>query len=185
MLDRIGTHRTDDLDSRGEFTTSFRAQAACTRELSRLYDEITAGVAAWRGPSRAADRAPDEPPPGAPVIRRSPDRCLVQVGPVALTLAWLLRAQRTVADGELLAVVWRGVVGVRAPRVFERSDHPVAASSATALWEMVLTVDAPSEARWEWAPVSTAETAMSSSELARRCVEHLRAAHTEELARGR
>ena len=45
-----------------------------------------------------------------PVVRRSPARCLVQLGPVALTVAWLQRAQGTVADGELLVVVWRGEV---------------------------------------------------------------------------
>ena len=112
-------------------------------------------------------------------MRRSPARCLVQLGPVALTVAWLQRAQGTVADGELLAVVWRGEVAVRTPQGFERAHQQSGASSATALWETVLVVSAQSETKWGWAPADASGEAMSSAALAQQCVERLRSAYAE------
>jgi len=172
MLDHI-TVRSDAraLDTHAAYTASYRANAACTRELARLHEEIATSLADFL-PSDG--RAPEEP-----VVRRSPARCLVQVGPVALTLAWLQRAQGTVADGELLIVVWRGEVGVRTPQGFERAHQQSGASSATALWETVLVVAAKSETAWGWAPAGAPDDALSSPALAHRCVERLRAAYAE------
>jgi hypothetical protein len=116
--------------------------------------------------------------PEAPVVRRSPARCLVQLGPVALTLAWLQRAQGTVADGELLVVVWNGTVATRTPQGFERSHDRAGASSATVVWETVLVAVAEREAEWGWAPAGSAD-AISSATLAARCVERLCAAYME------
>ena len=173
MLDHIAVRsdvRTHDAPA--EYTSSFRANAACARELARLYDEIAASLADARVPADA--KVTEEP-----VVRRSPARCLVQLGPVALTVAWLQRAQGTVADGELLIVVWRGEVAVRTPQGFERAHQHSGASSATALWETVLVVSAQSETQWGWAPVGGGGDAVSSAALARRCVERLVAAHAE------
>lgn len=172
MLDHI-TVRSDAraLGTHADYTASYRANAACTRELARLHEEIATSLADFL-PSDG--RAPEEP-----VVRRSPARCLVQMGPVALTLAWLQRAQGTVADGELLIVVWRGEVGVRTPQGFERAHQQSGTSSATALWETVLMVSAKSETAWGWAPAGAPDDALSSSALAQRCVERLRAAYTE------
>ena len=136
MLDHIAVRQSDvrTSDARSDFITSYRATAACTRELGRLHDEIVAALADWRARFVASGASiPEEP-----VVRRSPARCMVQLGPVALTVAWLQRAQGTVADGELLAVVWRGEVAMRTPQGFERSYERAGASSATALWETVL-----------------------------------------------
>jgi hypothetical protein len=173
MLDHIAV-RSDMRahDAPADYTSSFRANAACARELARLYDEITESLADARVPADA--KVGEEP-----VVRRSPARCLVQLGPVALTVAWLQRAQGTVADGELLVVVWRGEVGVRTPQGFERAHQQSGASSATALWETVLVVSAQSETQWGWAPVGRDDDAVSSAALAHRCVERLRAAHAE------
>jgi hypothetical protein len=173
MLDHLAV-RSDARahDARAEFTTSYRANAACARELARLHDEIEAALG---GTGLSTDvSGADEP-----VIRRSPARCLIQLGPVALTVAWLQRAQGTVADGELLIVVWRGEVAVRTPQGFERAYQRSGASSATALWESVLVVRATSETEWEWAPAKGEGDALSSPALARLCVEHLRAAQAE------
>lgn len=173
MLDHIAVRSDARMhDAPAEYTASFRANAACARELARLYDEITASLADARVPADA--KVLEEP-----VVRRSPARCLVQLGPVALTVAWLQRAQGTVADGELLIVVWRGEVAVRTPQGFERAHQHSGASSATALWETVLTVSAQSESDWGWAPVAAGDAALSSAALAKRCVERLRAAHAE------
>ena len=177
MLDHIAVRQSDvrTQDTRSDFVTSYRANAACTRELGRLHDEIVAALEAWRSSQVAMGASvPEEP-----VVRRSPARCLVQLGPVALTVAWLQRAPGTVADGELLAVVWRGEVAVRTPQGFERSYDRAGASSATALWETVVVADAPSEILWKWAPPGAPDDATSSAELAARCVERLCAAYVE------
>ena len=172
MLDHIAV-RSDVRahDAPADYTSSFRANAACARELARLYDEIAESLTDGRIPADA--KITEEP-----VVRRSPARCLVQLGPVALTVAWLQRAQGTVADGELLVVVWRGEVAVRTPQGFERAHQHSGATSATALWETVLTVSAQSETQWGWAPPGGGD-ALSSAALARRCVDRLRAAHAE------
>jgi hypothetical protein len=173
MLDHMAVRRPDAPahDARAEYTSSYRANAACARELSRLHDEILALLG-----SGIVDEvgALDEP-----VVRRSPARCLVQLGPVALTVAWLQRTQGTVADGELLIVVWRGEVAMRTPQGFERADQKSGASSATALWETVLVASAESEHQWGWAPAGSVEESVSSAALASRCVDRLRAAYAE------
>ena len=172
MLDHIAV-RSDAHDVHADYISSYRANAACVRELSRLYEEIVTSLTDAQGlPADVTVIA-------EPVVRRSPARCLVQLGPVALTVAWLQRAQGTVADGELLVVVWRGEVAVRNPEGFERAHQHSGASSATALWESVLVVSAQSEAAWGWAPAGARGDAVSSSSLAHLCVERLLAAYAE------
>ena len=102
MLDHIAV-RSDVRahDAPADYTSSFRANAACARELARLYDEIAESLTDGRIPADA--KITEEP-----VVRRSPARCLVQLGPVALTVAWLQRAHGTVSDCELVVVFWRG-----------------------------------------------------------------------------
>jgi hypothetical protein len=175
MLDHI-TVRSDGpkLDAHAQYTGSYRANAACVRELARLHEEIVASLTDARVLADANVSV-------EPVVRRSPARCLVQLGPVALTVAWLQRAQGTVADGELLIVVWRGEVAVRTPQGFERADQHSGASSATALWESVLVVSANSETDWGWMPAGGTAEALSSAALAQRCVERLCTAHAESV----
>jgi hypothetical protein len=172
---RANNTRTDEV--RGIFITSHRAAAACARELARLHDAIDDGLEAWG--VGAAHPGDDASLADAPVVRRTPERCLVQVGPVALTIAWLQKAQGTVADGELLVVVWRGAVAVQAPRGFERTVDRAGASSATPVWETVLMANAESEAEWAWVPPGVGDRTLSSATLADQCIERLRAAHAE------
>lgn len=175
IAERRGNARTDEV--RSIFITSHRATAACSRELSRLHEAIVDGLETWGvGTAGPAD---DPSLADAPVVRRTPERCLVQVGPVALTVAWLQRAQGTVADGELLVVVWRGAVAVHPPRGFERTVDRAGASSATPVWETVLSATAESEAAWAWVPAGVADVTLSSATLAGQCIERLRAAHAE------
>ena len=161
----IGARGTD----RDRFLTSHRALAACAREFARLADEIVLGVAALSGATVEHKAA----------IRQSPDRCIVQLGPVALTLAWLRGSHDSVALGELLVIVWRGAV---APRRQHQPERPVAGRSplpATALWEQVLAAVGDSEAEWAWQSNGAATERCSSRELAARCVERLRAAYLD------
>jgi hypothetical protein len=179
MTDGIAERRADTPtdDVRGSFITSHRAANACARELARLHDAITDGLSAWGvgAPTGAAEPGVAD----APVVRRTPGRCLVQVGPVALTVAWLQRAQGTVADGELLIVVWRGAVAVQTMRGFERTADRVGATSAVPVWERVFVASAENEAAWAWVPADVADVTLSSTALADQCIERLRAAHAE------
>ena len=175
IAERRGDVRTDEV--RGTFITSHRAAAACARELARLHDALADGLADWGvGTARAGE---DAPIGDVPAVRRTPERCLIQVGPVALTVAWLQRAQGTVADGELLVVVWRGTVAAYTPRGFENTMDRAAASSATSVWELVLGANADSEAEWAWVPNGVGDVTLSSATLADECIQRLRAAHAE------
>src|SRR5687768_12020936 len=155
---------------RQPFLTSHKALAACAREFARLSREVVDGVAALPG-TPAEEKA---------VVRQSPDRCIVQLGPVALTLAWLRSTHDSVATGELLVIAWRGAVAPRTKN--HQPERPVtgpAPLAATALWEQVLTPVGDSEASWAWQPRGTEVGQCSSSELAARCVEQLRVAYEE------
>lgn len=152
-----------------QFLTSPRAVAVCTRELTHLADELVRRLATLDGTT--ADEKP--------TVRRSPDRCIVQLGPVALTLAWLRGNSGSVAEGELLVIVWRGAV---APRHHGQPERPSASPplAATPLWEQVFTAVGDSEDTWGWQPQSDGEIGRcSSAELAARCVARLRAEYLE------
>lgn len=154
---------------RQPFLASHKAVAACTREFVRLGREVVDGVAALAG-AAAEEKA---------VIRQSPERCIVQLGPVALTLAWLRSTHDSIAMGELLVIVWRGSV---APRTKHQPERPVigpAPLGATPLWEQVLTPAGDSEANWAWQPRGTDGARCSSSQLAARCMEQLHVAYLE------
>ncbi|MDQ3998129.1 MAG: hypothetical protein M3303_14065 [Gemmatimonadota bacterium] len=158
-----------DANYRQPFLTTHRALAACTRELARLSDEVVLGVTALPGVNAEQK----------PVVRQSPDRCIVQFGPVALTLAWLRNSHDSIATGELLVIVWRGAV---APRKQHQPERPVTGPTplpATALWEQVFTAVGDSEANWAWQQHGTDVGQCSSTELAARCVERLGAAYVD------
>jgi hypothetical protein len=168
----LGPSPARDLDSDRTnygrpFLSSVRAHAACTRELGRLGDEVLRSVAAVGGALR------DE----TPTVRRSPDRCIVQLGPVALTFAWLRGSDDSIASGELLVIVWRGAVAPRKDHNPERPSKGPAPLGATPLWEQVLTAVGESEQTWAWRPHGDEIGRCSSAELADRCVSHLQAAY--------
>jgi hypothetical protein len=165
-------HLVEDRPSRYRlpFLASQRALAACTREFARLGDEVVRGVAALPG-SPAEERNS---------VRRSPDRFIVQLGPVALTIAWLRGNHDAVAAGELLVIVWCGAVAPRQRHQPERPATGPAPLGATPLWEQVLAAVGDSEETWAWQPHDDDVIGRcSSAELAARCVGRLRAAYLE------
>jgi hypothetical protein len=170
----IGSSTAEGLEVLGNkyrepFLATHRALAVCTRELASLSDEVVRAVKALSGTTV----------PHKAVVRQSPDRCIVQLGPVALTLAWLRSNQDSIATGELLVIVWHGAVAPRVTYEPERPDKHPAPLAATSLWEQVLTVSAASEAEWGWQPRDAGAGRCTSPELAARCVERLHVAYLE------
>ncbi len=153
------------------FIDSHRARGVCVRQRAYLFAELGRRVLELSrgGTTEAA------------VARPSPDRYIAQLGPVALSVAWLRGRFDSVPDGQLLAIVWRGSV---AKQQIQRPEHKHAApvSTAAVLWEDVVNVSASSEESWRWCPVADAGAALTSDELADRYVEQLRAAYADVLA---
>ena len=158
-----------DWRTRPRFVATHRALAVCTRELGNLTDGIARQIAMLHD-SGLIEK---------PIVRRSPGRCIVQLGPVALTLAWLRSTLDSVADGELLIVVWCGAVAPGSPSRPDHVQRRQAAQSAAALWEDVLSVVAESEESWRWRSPAGDGVDYTSTALAERCVERLRVAYAE------
>lgn len=151
---------------RPSFLASHRALAVCTRELGRLNTAIVEGVERL-----AATGAVEKP-----VVRMTPGRCIVQLGPVALTVAWLRSTLDTVAEGQLLAIVWQGAVAPQANRRPEQQASRNATAAPVALLEESLTVAGEDETSWAWR--LTDDTAgFSSVDLAARYVSELQRAY--------
>jgi hypothetical protein len=152
---------------RQPFLTTHRAIAVCAREFTRLTEEVEQSLAALVAAGMEE----------TPVVRLSPTRCIVQLGPVALTIAWLRSRLDAVAEGELLVIVWQGAVARHRDHHPERPLDVSRTVPASVLWEDVLVAAAASETSWTWRPVSTDDAAYTSPELAARCVTRLRLAH--------
>jgi hypothetical protein len=154
------------------FLTTHRATAVCSREVSRLVDAV-------RG---AFPTSPSTRGSGEPEVQISPDRCVVQYGPVALTVGWLRRPPDTPDVGELLVMLWRGVIAQRG--AFRAPERGVARTrTATVLFERSFVAAASDEASWTWRPTASKDGGLPSPDLAQWCVERLRLAHAEEMAR--
>ena len=149
--------------SRQAFLNSHRAVAVCTREFSRLADDLINVVKAF-----AAERELE-----APTVRKAPDRCIVQLGPVALTVAWLRNGSDSPANGELLAMVWHGVVAPPNDHSPERASLRAAPRVPVTVWEETLVASATSEASWHWHPEDLTREGYASPELAARCLGQL------------
>lgn len=154
------------------FLKSAKALPACARELEALGDAIVAAVNVWHGEALAATLA------DKPAARRSPGRCSVQVGPVALSFAWLPAPQQDVSAGELLVIVWHGVVGPRRDLQLDRAAKAPATQSATQLWEGVFHAGIVGADGWRWCePDVDAEGGHRTAALAAHAVDRLQAAY--------
>lgn len=147
------------------YLASHRSLAACQRELARLTTTLSAEVEA------IADREGE-----TSTIRRTPDRCILQLGPVAITVAWLRTTVDSVAEGQLLVMVWRGTIAGRTKFTPERPSTLPASGSATIEWQDTLSAEATSEETWVWRAESGAKGALTSDALAELCMSKLRTA---------
>ena len=152
---------------RPSFLASHRALAVCTREFTKLSEGVVDAVEAL-----AASGTTEKP-----VVRTMPGRCIVQLGPVALTIAWLRSTLDSVADGQLLVMVWRGNVAPKMNRLPEhQTGRGMTADIPVALLEESLTAAGQDEATWSWRLGGDGQD-FTSAELAARCVKLLREAY--------
>jgi hypothetical protein len=149
---------------RPEYLASHRSLAACQRELARLTTTLTAEVEA------IADREGE-----TPTIRRQPDRCILQLGPVAITVAWLRTTVDSVAEGQLLVMVWRGTIAGRGKFTPERPSSMPTSGSATIEWQDTYSAEATSEETWLWKSETAGKSGLTSDALAELCMSKLRA----------
>jgi len=146
------------------FLWSHRAHAACNREFARITDELSKQLTTRHVSGESAK----------PVVRQSPGRLIVQVGPVALTVAWLRSTLDHVGDGELLVILWKGTVAQRGDPITERRTHKGAEPPPVSLWEYTFTPFAEAEVSWTWRSKTHRDTLdASSADLATQLVDRL------------
>lgn len=156
---------TDVTNKRNEVAATFlgssRAVAVCAREFERLADTIA------KRATSAAEKA------GAKAeVQRMPDRCIVQMGPVALSISWVRERVDTVATGRLMIAEWQGTV-VRPPRPHAQDAPLPIAGPATLMRENILRADATGEPDWLWRREPTEDLGYASRDLAAHCVDSL------------
>jgi hypothetical protein len=157
---------TDEFNRRAEVAASFlgssRAVAVCAREFDRLADTIA------KRATSAAEKL------GAKAeVQRMPDRCLVQVGPVALSVSWVRERVDTVGTGRLMIAEWQGTV-VRQPRPADmQTTTTTNHGPAQLMSEKILRADATGEPDWLWRREPVADLGYVSRDLAAHCVESL------------
>jgi hypothetical protein len=154
-----GNRRAQDAAT---FLGSSRAVAVCAREFERLADGI-AKRAATIG-DKAGTKAE---------VQRMPDRCIVQLGPVALSVSWVRERVDTVATGRLMIAEWNGTVVRAAQRGPDNVSRSVASGPAKLMRENILRADATGEPDWLWRRETTDDLGYASRDLAARCVDSL------------
>lgn len=152
-----------DFDSASTpFLSSSRAQTICGRQLDRIASEIERLAAAMATELGASAE-----------VSRSPGRCIVQMGDVALTTSWMRAPGNAVADGRLLIVAWRGTVAPKNSVAPERTTRNQPTRQATPLREIVLMPVATCEADWGWQRESQPGISLQAADIAARSVDSL------------
>lgn len=148
---------------RTNFLSSHRAQSVASREFTRVSDAMVASA------KRLASLNACEPP----VLRLSPERCIIQLGPVALTVAYIRSGSDVPPGGQLLAIIWHGTIAPRGDHTPERIGARRVPPPPVSVWEESLVVSADSEASWHWHPNGVDQAGYTSPELADRCIAQL------------
>jgi hypothetical protein len=164
MIERASSTSNLAMDSdRPAFLGTHRAQSVAGREFTRFSEALVS----------AAKQAATQHTLEAPTTRLSPDRCIVQLGPVALTVAYIRVGTNLPVGGQLLAIIWRGTIAQRGDHIPERLGARKVPTPPVQVWEETHTVSADNEASWHWHPLSADGSGFTSPELAARCIEQL------------
>jgi len=160
--------------ARERFLTSHRALALCAREFGRLAQLVAERASALRQELLIEEE---------PELRLTPERCIVQVGPVALTLAWLRGPLDSITDGRLLIIAWRGTIARRKfSELPSRRGAVPAAHTAETMWEETFVASAENDQTWEWRCESDADRSYDGPALAAWSIAHLRTAWSLQAA---
>ena len=150
---------------RDTYLASHRSGPACARELERLTDDVIQRV-------EALDRAEEAP---EIEVKRGAGRCIIQLGPVALTMSWIRSRTDAVIEGRLMIMEWDGIVRRGTDHVPERAPVRHAGRPATLLREDVFLADTANEQDWRWRRDGRALGTYTSRDLAARCLASLTA----------
>ena len=150
------------------FLQTHRSASALTRELDLLSEEIEKRLESVT--SVAIENKRD--------VRRSPGRCVVQLGAVSLTVSWVRSRDDTIANGRMMVVHWRGLAGGGGPWLQEEATmgNPRRTGPKPKVAAMLSQRDlipyATSANDWTWQDEASAER-LSSGELAAWCIDTL------------
>lgn len=149
------------------FLDSPRATAVCAKEFTRLSDDIIYKVSAPADVDGAQYK---------PDVRQSPGRCIVQLGPVALTVSWVHAQVDTVTNGRLMVIEWLGTVA-RGPVVLpERVAAVLGGKTAVIVREDVYLAEGSTEQTWRWRQEAEPRDGFECGDLAAHCAASLWAA---------
>ena len=166
---------TTDLLDKEEFLDSHRALAVCAREFDRLAEDVSKRVMDLEDEAKGLKAD----------VKRSPGRCIVQLGPVALTISWLRTRAETVSQGRLLIVEWTGTVGANGAQEYVNGVPTVAVTqTAKVVSENVYLAEASDEKSWTWRREGkNSRKAYKSPELAKSVVSSVNSTLRENASR--
>jgi hypothetical protein len=150
---------------RDAYLGSHRSGPACARELERLTDDIVERV-------ESMDRTAGG---GDVEVKRGAGRCIIQLGPVALTISWIRSRTDAVIEGRLMIMEWDGFVRRGTDQLPERAPVRHTFPPATLLREDVFVADTATEQNWRWRCDGRALGVYTSRDLATRCMASLEA----------
>jgi hypothetical protein len=150
---------------RDAYLGSHRSGPACARELERLTDDLVDRIESMERPDGAAEIE----------VKRGAGRCIIQLGPVALTVSWIRARTDAVIEGRLMIMEWDGVVRRGTDQLPERVPVRHTFPPATLLREDVYVADAATEQNWRWRRDGRAPGMYTSRDLATRCLASLEA----------
>jgi hypothetical protein len=150
---------------RDSYLGSHRSGPACARELERLADDVIERVESMERDEAA----------GEIEVRRGAGRCIIQLGPVALTMSWIRSRTDAVIEGRLMIMEWDGIVRRGTDQVPERAPVRHTYRPATLLREDVFVADAATEQGWRWRRDGHTLGTYTSRDLATRCMASLTA----------
>jgi hypothetical protein len=138
-----------------------RAQTALKREFEMLTSELAGRV------KFESDRLGDK----QVEMHCAPQRLVVQLGPVGLSMSWVAGRSGNLADGRLLVIEWDGAITHR--------RHMGGAKTASPIREQLYRPEAKGPDDWCWRPEGGEGSSYSSRNLAGQCFTSANMGRTE------